>query len=87
MAAIGLVEREFTDDKLKEIDKDIKNKFRWNWLERSIQISYRNSKGNLETGSFLLGDFIRKVNKSGEAMCITCDKLLSYRSKLKGSVP
>ena len=64
-----VVNREESDDRLQEIDGGIKNKFRWNWLERSVSITYRNQKSTIETSSFLLGKFIRKVDKPGLALC------------------
>ena len=76
-----VVNREESDGRLQEIDGGIKNKFRWNWLERSVSITYRNQKSTIETSSFLLGKFIRKVDKPGLALCVTCDKLINYGSK------
>ena len=76
-----VVNREESDDRLQEIDGGIKNKFHWNWLERSVSITYRNQKSTIETSSFLLGKFIRKVDKPGLALCVTCDKVINYGSK------
>ena len=54
---------------LKEIEKDVKNKFRWQWLEAK------------DCNGDFLSDYVRKLPKPGFAFCIWCDSNLDYRHK------
>ena len=53
---------------VKEIDKGVKNKFNWKWLE--------SKDGN---GDFL-SSYIRKINVAGKVRCIVCGVILTYGS-------
>lgn len=59
---------------VKEIDKDIKNKFRWDWLEA------RDDDGHY------LSDYIRKLDTPGQAKCIICNDIIKYASSGKKAV-
>ena len=59
------------DSSIKELEKGIKNCFRWEWLEeKDINEQY-------------LSDYIRKVNITGKVLCTYCNTLLSYKSSGK----
>ena len=59
---------------VRDIDKDVKNKFRWVWLE---------SKD--DAGHFL-SDYIRKLDLPGVAKCIICNDNIKYASSGKKSL-
>lgn len=48
-----------------DIDKDIKNKFKWEWLEKSIEVTLAGRSTKRQ-----LGECIRKVNEPGKVLCI-----------------
>ena len=56
---------------LKEIDSNIKNGFRWAWLEEK------------DCNDNFLSDYIRKVNIAGKVLCTYCNQLLSHKSGSK----
>ena len=56
------------DGSLKSIEENIKNWFRWVWLEKK----YQNEQ--------LLSEYIPKVNIPIKALCTYCDCLLNYSS-------
>lgn len=64
MAGRGFVLRQ---DKLtvKDIDKSVKNRWNWAWLERSA-------------GDTLLDSFIRKLPAPGRAYCLWCESEINY---------
>ena len=63
--------RNFVDrtSDLKEIEKGVKNKFKWSWLEEKD-----------DNGDFLSG-YIRKLQDSGYCYCLICDHKLNYGSR------
>jgi len=62
-----IIHRNEECENTKDIDINIKNKFRWSWLETKD-----------ENGDFL-SEFIRKVNQPGIAICTWCgDKPINY---------
>ena len=56
--------------KIKEIDLNVKNKFSFTWLERTVEIA----SGLKES----LGDDNAKIDDAGQAVCKLCYKYLSY---------
>ena len=56
-----------TDD-VKEVERNIRNKWNWSWLEEK--------DGN---GDFM-SEYIRKINQPGKATCVWCNKMLKYAS-------
>ena len=52
---------------LKEIEKGVKNVFRWSWLEEK--------DGN----DCYLSDYLRKIDLPGKIFCNVCDTILSYK--------
>jgi len=58
---------ERTDD-LEALERKIKNKWNWSWMEQK--------DGN---GDFM-SEYIRKINQPGMAMCVWCNKQLKYAS-------
>ena len=58
----------------REIDKSVKNKWDWEWLEKSIDV-----KGV----TYAVHKFLRKLNKPGDALCIVCDTSFSYGGRIK----
>jgi hypothetical protein len=64
--------READDRNLKTVEKSVKNKFRWQWLETTVEITLKG-----ERKSIPLIEWIRKINAPGKAKCIICDKIIS----------
>ena len=56
------------DLNLKQIDINVKNVWRWSWLETCVDGIY-------------LKDTIRKIRTPGRAYCILCSQELIYGSK------
>ena len=54
---------------VKEIDKDVINKFRWSWLERSVTVRVKIGK-NTEDVIEKLFDYIAKTDVPGKAQCL-----------------
>lgn len=68
------------ESRVQEIDKDIKNKFKWKWLEKQVTISvkfHRTTQNVTET----LAAFVKKVDIPGKALCIYCNDLINYGSR------
>lgn len=59
------VEREAN---LKQIDRGVKNRFNWRWLESK------------DSGGYFLSDYMRKIDIAGKARCIVCNQIVSYGS-------
>ena len=57
----------------REVDAGCKNKWNWSWLEEDVN------------GDFIL-DYIRKIDASGLAFCIYCNKPVSYGSSGKKDI-
>lgn len=53
---------------VRDIDKEAKNPWRWEWLEKQVEGIY-------------LREFIRKLSKCGGCYCIVCNKELAYGSR------
>ena len=68
--------REIDDGHLKMLEKTVKNKFRWHWLEATVEISV---KGERKTTPLI--EWIRKIDVPGKAKCILCDKIINYSSR------
>ena len=60
-----LVNRSESED-ARKIDAIFKNKWKWSWLEEKD-----------ENGDYL-STYVRKINVSGSAFCIYCNKTLVY---------
>ena len=76
---MSILQRYGEEDELKlvDIDKDQSNKWRWDWLEKSIVVDPAKilpksdwSKGSL---TLLVKDYIRKVDIPGKASCTLCE--------------
>ena len=63
-----------------EIDKGIKNKFRWEWLEKQVTLTWKIGKPT-EQVTENIADFIAKCDMPGKAQCIYCKDFLSYGSR------
>lgn len=61
---------------VKGIDGDIKNKFKFEWLEVEVEVKVDGKDCKVK-----IGDSIVKINRSGIASCEWCQKLLTYRGK------
>ena len=68
--------READDEHLKTLEKAVKNKFRWHWLETTVEITL---KGERKATSLI--EWIRKIDMPGKAKCIVCDKIISYGAR------
>ncbi len=53
---------------VKEIDKTVKNKWNWKWLDKVID-------------DVNVGDFIRKLSQCGMAFCTWCRSEINYASR------
>ena len=54
---------------LKAVDCSVKNKFRWDWLQR---------RASLSDQTYSLAECIRKVNLPGQALCVWCNDIINY---------
>ena len=64
---------------LADIDNGVTNKFKWEWLERTVSVDVKKAHPKLNWTSdqlltICLKDCIRKMNKPGKAVCIVCHK-------------
>ena len=64
------------EDKIKVIDKDANNKFKWSWLEKTVTVQI-----GKEMHKIVLADCIRKVSVCGKAQCCECLDLINYASR------
>ena len=60
------------DVRLKDIEKSVKNKFRWDWLDHEVLIAGSKVK---------IGDTILKREEAGLAWCSLCCKDIRYASR------
>ena len=65
---------------VKEIDKDVKNKFRWSWLEKSVTVRVKIRK-NTEDVIERLFDYIDRTDVPWKAQCLYCDDTINYGSR------
>ena len=77
----NIIERTTDSHKIQSIDKDVKNKFKWEWLETSIPVSF--SSGSKDV---LMLEWIRKLDIAGKAKCLPCEKVINYGSRGKVSI-
>lgn len=63
-----------------EIDKNVKNKFRWDWLQRTVTMKVKLGK-KIEEISETLEQFIKKCDLPGKAFCIYCNDVINYGSR------
>ena len=68
------------DAKVREIDADLKNKFRWDWLDRKVTVCPVGSSKE-EPLSVLVADFVKKLDVAGKALCTVCDDVILYGSR------
>ena len=68
--------READDRHLKTVEKSVKNKLRWQWLETTVEITLKG-----ERQSIPLVEWIRKIDAPGKTECIICDKIISYGAR------
>ena len=61
------------DELVQKIDSDIKNKWKWSWLEKAPFI-------------FPLEMFIKKIHVPGEAHCTLCNARIKYGGKGVSSI-
>ena len=80
---------------LDDIEADVKNKFRFEWLEKSIKIRVQkadksvNKKTETETGDtditltheFSIKEWIVKIRTAGKAKCMLCTNLINYGNR------
>ena len=67
---------------VKEIDKSVKNKFRWSWLDRTVTISVKIGNSTEELVE-KLADYIVKCDVAGKSQCLYCDKITSILDVIK----
>lgn len=61
----------------KEVDAQVINKFRFDWLETSVTLKSK----KLNEIEVKLGDSIEKLDLSGKATCSYCTDVISYGGK------
>ena len=59
---------------IKNIDKGIKNKFRWCWLEEK------------DDNGMYFSEWVRKIDVGGKAICLLCNVSLKYGSQGKSAL-
>lgn len=63
-----------------EIDSNVKNKFRLDWLDRKVTVKVKiGSKFDEVTEA--LGQFLKKPDVAGKAYCVYCSDLINYGSR------
>ncbi|KAG1684638.1 Transcription initiation factor TFIID subunit 3 [Nymphon striatum] len=65
---------------VKEIDKSVSNKFRWDWLDKTVKLTIKTSKGSEEVTE-KIGDFIAKIDVPGKAQCLYCNETITCGSR------
>ena len=65
---------------VKEIDKSVSNKFRWDWLDKTVKLTIKSGKDSEEVIE-KIGDFIVKINVPGKAQCLYCNDVITYGSR------
>ena len=65
---------------VRELEKGVKEKWKWTWLDDSTEITLPNSSEKVKCN---YGEFIRKINTPGKATCTLCDKLMNYGNRGK----
>ena len=63
---------------MKEIDVDVKNKFRWSWLEKSVTVRVKIGKNTEDVIEKF--DYIAKTDVPEKAQCLYCDDTINYGS-------
>ena len=61
------------EDRISSIDSIVKNRFSWKWLEKSVAV---------KDTKVLLGEFVRKIDQPGKALCTWCNDIINYGSHL-----
>ena len=59
-------------DRLKEVG--VKNAWKWSWRGELVGTQ----KNSSDTSNGRVGDFIKKLDSPGEALCTICDKTINY---------
>lgn len=67
--------------RLREIDKNEKNKFRFDWLTKTVKLKL----GDKET-EVIVGDCVKKVDVSGKAICNLCTDFILYGNRGYGAI-
>ena len=67
------------ESRVSEIDKDVKNKFKWEWLEKIVKFDMKIGK-QTQNVSEPLANFIKKSDIAGKALCVYCNDLINYGS-------
>ena len=74
---------------IDEIDKGLSNKWRWDWIEKTVSIDVKKAhphitRNKTEPLMITLKDCIRKIKEPGKAICIICSKSDCIRYAAKG---
>lgn len=62
--------------KIKEIDAGVANKWKFTWLDSSVEISQGTTRDDVR-----IGDFFDKISLAGQAICRLCNKVTNYGSR------
>ena len=71
MASLDFIDRKGSELLLGTLEKNIKNKFKWNWLEEKDQLGH------------FYSDYIRKIKEPGIVWCTACHDKIQYGSSGK----
>lgn len=72
--------RKGDENKILEIDKTVKNKFKFSWLMQTIKLKVK-LNGKEEEVEEKLEDYIAKTDQPGQAQCTYCKELINYGSR------
>lgn len=65
------------ESRVAEIDKDVKNKFKWEWLDKTVKLDVKIGK-QTQSASETLASCIKKSDIAGKALCVYCNDLINY---------
>ena len=66
-------------DEIDKVDGNVVNKWRWDWMERTVSIDVKKSFPKIKWEGdgglkICLKDCMRKIDQPGKAVCLVCNK-------------
>ena len=71
------------DPSVADIDKSVRNKFKWQWLQEKVDYSFKTGKLAGVTQHIIVGKVLAKSTKPGYAWCNVCEDEINYGSSGK----
>ena len=65
-----------------EIDKGVKNKFLWSWMDQKVVLNFKDGTSI----DHRLGAYFRKIAIEGKGWCELCELIVSYSSRGKSAL-